>query len=63
MGNWTEMIQSVSMSSGRVTKVPKVGKPLSRQRGAAPHAGDGVESSRLYAGKPGVSHRYGCAQV
>jgi LAGLIDADG endonuclease len=32
--------------------VPKVGIPLSRQRGAAPHAGDSVMSSRLYAGKP-----------
>jgi hypothetical protein len=29
--------------------------PLSRQRGAAPHAGDSVMSSRLYAGKPGES--------
>jgi len=31
---------------------PKVGKPLSRQRGAAPHIGDDMVSSRLYAGKP-----------
>jgi hypothetical protein len=39
----------------RSNNVPKVGIPLSRLRGAAPHAGDSVMSSRLYAGKPGVS--------
>jgi LAGLIDADG DNA endonuclease family protein len=37
---------------------PKVEEPLSRQRGAAPHTGDSVMRSRLYAGRPGVSHRY-----
>ncbi|MBM3672856.1 MAG: hypothetical protein FJW86_11850 [Actinobacteria bacterium] len=34
---------------------PKVGIPLSRQRGAAPLIGDYEMSSRLFAGKPGGS--------
>jgi hypothetical protein len=38
---------------------PKVAwMSLCRQREAAPHIGDDMMCSRLYAGKPGVSHRY-----
>jgi hypothetical protein len=66
MGSWAEMTQPALNQIdqfidqvGVSNKVPKVGKPLGRQRGAAPHIGDDMVSSRLYAGRPGVSRRYG----
>jgi hypothetical protein len=59
MGSQAEMIWPLHYrfvaDSEVVTKVPKVGMPLCRQRGAAPRVGDNAMSSRLYAGNSGES--------
>ena len=46
------------VNGGRNYNGPKVGIPPSRHGGAAPPMGDHGTSSRLYAGKPGVSPCY-----
>ena len=64
MGSQAEMIWPLDKRVPRilgwlnrrvVTKVPKVGMPLCRQRGAAPRIGDNAMSSRLFAGNSVVS--------